>query len=406
MYQKKSKKAREEKGSPPREARRICYTRTGEIMKILRLFLLLFLSSAVAACGAFVNEADATLLRLDMTLDGYLNTSTAITVYHPIDFDAASLREEIEQFLQEADVIYSAYAPGSEMYRVNQIAYGQVVEISDLLTTAIQVSLEYAELSNGLFDPTILPLVLLWGIDGSSFFLGGRIPTQEEIDAVLPLIDYRQVELDVANQTVTYLKPGIQLDLGGFSKGFVTAQIVDLLIDKGIEHAMINIGSSSQMTIGSRVEPLLNSNPPRFIPQTEAWRIGTKDPFDPISLQPSIVGIFGLSNLALSSSGSSQQYFEQGGRRYHHLFDPFTGFPVDNELIVVQVISDDPVGIDPLSTLVYLLGLEEGYRLVESLPGVEAVFITYDKRIFTTSGFGGFDLRDTSYRLGSLTSTK
>ena len=255
-------------------------------------------------------------------------------------------------------------------------------------------------MSNGLFDPTILPLVLLWGIDGSSWFQGGRIPSQEEIDAVLPLIDYRQVQLDVENQTVTYLKPGIQIDLGGFSKGYVTFLIDQLLRERGIQHALINIGSSSQMTIGTRVEALNNQQgAPRFIPQTESWRIGTKDPFDPLGIAPAI-GVFGLTNRALSSSGSSQQFFEKDDRRYHHLFDPFTGYPIDNELIVVQVISDDPVGIDPLSTLVYLLGLEEGVRLIESLDGVEAIFVTYDKRIFTTSGFGTYTLFDSNYRLG------
>jgi thiamine biosynthesis lipoprotein len=84
------------------------------------------------------------------------------------------------------------------------------------------------------------------------------------------------------------------------------------------------------------------------------------------------------------------------------LFDPSTGYPVDNELIVVQVVSEDARGIDPLSTLAYLLGLEAGIRLIESMEGVEAIFITYDKRIFTTSGFGGFTLLDTTYRVGQL----
>jgi FAD:protein FMN transferase len=364
--------------------------------RIIALIMVVFLT----ACTQALNEDDATLYRLDMTFDGYLNTATVITVYHPATVDADQLKVQVERFLQEADVIYSAYSPESELYQVNLRASNEVVSISKELTEAIQVSLEFAELSNGLYDPTVLPLVLLWNIDGTSWFTGGSVPTQAQIDAVLPLIDYRQVVLDEANQTVTYLTPGMQLDLGGFSKGYVTYQIYELLRAQGIEHALINIGSSSQMTIGTRVQPLNNTEgTPRFIPQTEAWRIGTKDPFDPLGIAPAI-GAFGLSNKALSSSGSSQQYFEMDGRRYHHLFDPATGYPVENELIVVQVVSDDPVGIDSLSTLAYLLGLEEGVRLIESLEGVEAIFITYDKRIFTTSGFASFNLFDSTYRVG------
>jgi FAD:protein FMN transferase len=356
----------------------------------------------LAACTPTINEADATLYRLDMTFDGYLNTATVVTVYHPLGFDAEELKRQIERFLQEADVIYSAYSEESELYQVNLRASDEVVSISAELTAAIQGSLEFAALSNGLYDPTVLPLVLLWNIDGTSWFRGGQVPTQAQIDAVLPLIDYRQVILDEANQTVTYQIKGMKLDLGGFSKGFVTNQIYELLLEQGIEHALVNVGSSSQMTIGTRVIPLNNSEGrPRFVPQSEAWRIGTKDPFDPIGIAPAI-GVFGLSNKALSSSGSSQQFFESDGRRYHHLFDPSTGYPVDNELIVVQVVSDDARGIDPLSTLAYLLGLEEGIRLIESMDGVEALFITYDKRIFTTSGFAGFTLLDTTYRVGQL----
>lgn len=364
--------------------------------RIIAVMLVAFL----AACTSSINEDDATLYRLDMTFDGYLNTATIVTVYHPAGFDADGLKAQVERFLQEANVIYSAYSKESEMYQVNLRASDEVVSISPKLTEAIKVSLEFAELSKGLYDPTVLPLVLLWNIDGTSWFTGGRVPTQTQIDAVLPLIDYRQVILDEANQTVTYLTKGMQLDLGGFSKGYVTYQIYELLLAQGVEHALVNIGSSSQMTIGTRVEPLNNTEGlPRFVPQTEPWRIGTKDPFDPIGIAPAI-GSFGLSNKGLSSSGSSQQFFEFEGRRYHHLFDPSTGYPIANELIVVQVVSDDPVGIDSLSTLIYLLGLEEGIRLVESLEGVEAIFITYDKEIFLTSGFAPFNLFDSTYRIG------
>ena len=400
MYQISRQKASKQKGFHP------CFQCVFVIlyvvnnMKKYQRILGVFILVLLVACTPGINEEDATLFRLDMTFDGYLNSATIVTVYHPAGFDTEGLKAQVEGFLQEANVIYSAYSEQSEMYQVNERASDDIVSISPELTEAIRVSLEFAELSNGLYDPTVLPLVLLWNIDGSSWFTGGSVPTQAQIDAVLPLIDYRQVVLDEVNQTVTYLTKGMKLDLGGFSKGYVTYQIYELLLDAGIEHALINIGSSSQMTIGTRVEPLNNAEgTPRFIPQTEAWRIGTKDPFDPIGIAPAI-GSFGLSNKALSSSGSSQQYFEVDGRRYHHLFDPSTGYPVDNELIVVQVVSEDPVGIDSLSTLVYLLGLEEGLRLIESLDGVEAIFITYDKEIFHTSGFAAFNLFDSTYRIG------
>lgn len=370
-------------------------------MNLLKRFLLIGILVFISACDAPEASEGPLLSRYDMTFDEYLNTVSVISIFHEEGFDTLQFRNDVEAFLAEADQIYSAYSPGAEMYEVNLVADQGPTPISPELVVAIRESLYYAELSNGLFDPTILPLVELWGIDGSSWFTGGEVPTQAEIDEALALIDYTQVILDETNQTVEYLIEGMRFDLGGYSKGYIAYELREMILAAGINHAMINIGSSSQLTIGNRAIAV-NDDKTQFQGTNQAWQIGTKDPFDPFGINPSPIGSFGLLNKALSSSGSSQQYFEQDGRRYHHLYDPFTGYPVDNNLIVVQVMSDDPIGVDPLSTLIYLMGLEEGYEFVESLEGVEAIFITYDRRIFKTSGFGNYDLWDDNYRIGAL----
>ena len=368
---------------------------------LLKRFLLVGILLFVSACESPEATEGPLLTRYDMTFDEYLNTVSVISIFHEEGFDAPGFRSEVDAFLEEADQIYSAYSPGAEMYEVNLRADQGPMPISLELVIAIRESLYYAELSNGLFDPTILPLVELWGIDGSSWFLGGEVPSQSEIDEALALIDYTQVILDEEAQTVEYLVEGMRFDLGGYSKGFIAYELRDMILAAGIEHAMINIGSSSQLTIGNRAIAV-DEEKVIFQGTDQEWQIGTKDPFDPFGINPSPIGSFGLLNKALSSSGSSQQFFEQDGRRYHHLYNPFTGYPVDNNLIVVQVISDDPIGVDPLSTLIYLMGLEEGYEFVESLEGVEAIFITYDRRIFKTSGFGSYELWDDNYRIGAL----
>lgn len=355
----------------------------------------------MSACDSPEATEGPILTRYDMTFDEYLNTVSVVSIFHEEGFDAPAFAVEVETFLQTADTIYSAYSPGAEMYEVNLRADQGPTPVSEELFIAIEESLYYAELSQGLFDPTILPLVELWGIDGSSWFTGGQVPAQADIDEALALIDYTQVILDETNQTVEYLIEGMRFDLGGYSKGYIAYELRDMILNAGVNHAMINIGSSSQLTIGNRAVAI-NDEETQYQAANQAWQIGTKDPFDPFGINPSPIGSFGLLNKALSSSGSSQQYFEQDGRRYHHLYDPNTGYPVDNNLIVVQVISDDPIGVDPLSTLIYLMGLEAGYEFVESLDGVEAIFITYDRRIFKTSGFGNFDLWDDNYRIGAL----
>lgn len=351
--------------------------------------LLLLLIILLAGCS----KSDGDLYRYEFISDSYLDTVTKVLIYHEKNFDVEALEDGILDILRETHQVYDSHSPGTEISDLNENAHLAPVVASEDLYNVIKRAIEVAGESNGAYDPTISPLTNLWAIDDDSKWVPREsIPTEEEIQAALEFVDYTQVELNDADRSVFFKKEGITLDLGGISKGYITLLLRDYIVDQGIEHAIINVGQSSQLPIGTRcAEKEVNENGTVYMATEDAWKIGTTDPFDLFGFNPPVGG-FPLSDLALSSSGSAQRYFMFEDTRYHHIFDTETGYPVDNNLILIQVKSSDIVGIDAISTMLYVMGYDAAIEYIESHEELEALFITYDKEVYLSSGFGTFDI--------------
>ncbi|XMB67426.1 FAD:protein FMN transferase [Mycoplasmatota bacterium zrk1] len=376
--------------------------------KIITIMFLLLL------VGCSKDEYDGLLYKYVGIYDEYLNTTTYITIYHNenyykkyenkvddgVKFSDIVEFQGIEDILLESHNVFDAHSNESELGKLNNFAHIAPVKISEELYDMIKQALHFAEISDGAYDPTVGPLADLWGIDETSWFMGGTIPTESAINDTLELVDYKKVIIDDVNKTVFYEQEGVKLDLGGIVKGYVTERIRDYLTSKGVNNGIVNVGSSSQLTIGTRcvASEELNGEVTLYEDTGNPWNIGTSDPFDLWAMNDPI-GVFPLVDKALSTSGSALQFFEKDGERYHHIFDTKTGYPVDNELIVVQLQSDNLVGVDAVSTMIYVLGLEAGMEYIESIDGMDAIFITYDKEIYISSGFDGYKITTGGYNL-------
>lgn len=356
--------------------------------------LLLILMLLLAGC----QEQNTNLYKQTFTYDQYLDTITFITIYHYEDQDIEALEEGIVQILKDTNQIYDSHSETSELGILNQTAHIAPVEVSDDLFKIVKMGIDYAVESDGAYDPTIAPLADLWAIDDDSKWVArDSLPTEDDIQLALSNVDYSKVIIDEVNQTVFYSQVGIKLDLGGIAKGYITSLLKDFIVESGVNNGIVNVGSSSQLPIGTRVVEKDATGESVVYEDTGAgWRIGTSDPYDILGFRAPI-GIFPLLDVALSSSGSSQRYFEFEGERYHHIFDTKTGYPVNNDLILIQVKSDDIVGIDALSTMLYVYGYEKALEYIETHDGVEALFITYDREVYFSSGFGEFDVISEDY---------
>ncbi|HHX22603.1 MAG TPA: FAD:protein FMN transferase, partial [Thermoanaerobacterales bacterium] len=200
----------------------------------------------------------------------------------------------------------------------------------------------------------------------------------EEINLALKLVDYRKVELNENENSVFLKTPGMAIDLGGIAKGFAADEVVRILKENGVESAIADLGGNLYV-IGSK-------------PNGMPWNIGIQNPFN---IRGSIFATVKVSDKTLVSSGPYERYFEENGETYHHILDTRTGFPVDNGLMGITIISDSSIDADALSTSVFALGLVEGMKFIEEKKGVDAVFVTSDYMVYTTSGIEKYNFEIT-----------
>nr|WP_275450135.1 FAD:protein FMN transferase [Thermoclostridium stercorarium] len=298
-----------------------------------------------------------------------------ITIYNKNSQDVMS---ELFDKIQAFENKFSKYAEDSEISQINNNA-GTYVNVSEDTFELIEQSLYFSEISDGLFDISIGPLVDLWGINQEN----PRVPTQREIDLAKEKIGYRNISLNRENMSVSVAE-GMSLDTGAIAKGFITDRLVSVLRERKIESALLNLGGNLYL-YGTK-------------PDGSDWTIGIRDPF---GLQGDYMATVSLKDTSIVTSGIYERYFEADGKRYHHILNPKTGYPEDNELASVSIISPSSTMCDGLSTTCFLLGLGKGMELIESLENAEAIMITRDKKVYLSSGLKNgkipFKLVDTNY---------
>ncbi len=303
----------------------------------------------------------------------YFDTIITITLYGTDDeshIDACfSLAKEYEDML-------SATIPESEISKINANA-GNYVTVSDETLSLIEQGITYGDLSNGRFDITIGKISELWNISEISKNIDNTdkktnasvLPSDKEIKDALAHVDYQKIQIDGNRVMLTDMES--KLDLGGIAKGYIADRMKELLLERGIRSAIINLGGNIQ-TIGSHSDG-------------SAYTIGIQKPFDETG---ATIAILKIKDQSVVSSGIYERYYRIEDTIYHHIINPHTGYPYDNDLYEVTIISNNSVDGDALSTTCFALGLEEGMALIESLENTEAVFITNDFAIHTTSGIG------------------
>lgn len=291
-----------------------------------------------------------------------LNTFNTITLYGT---DDTSYFEEIYNEVERLENKLSMHISGSEVALINDNAGVQPVKVSTETFEVIAKSIEYATLSEGFFDITIGPLVTLWGIGTES----PRVPEQAEIDAALQLIDFKNIILDHENITVFLTEKNMSIDLGAIAKGYIADKAAEKIIDLGLKSAIINFGGNVVL-VGEK-------------PDGTAFQVGIQEPDASIG---GILGTITAKDISLVTSGDYERYFVQDDTRYHHILDPYTGYPTDNNLKAVAIITHRSFDADALSTAVLLQGLDKGMAMIDSLDDVEAIFITKEHVIYLTEG--------------------
>lgn len=264
---------------------------------------------------------------------------------------------------------------------VNKSSGIQPIKVDDDTFTIVKKGIKYSNLSNGLFDITIGPLVKLWSIGLPE----ERVPSKEEIESVLRYINYEDIELNENDKSIFLKNPNMIIDLGGIAKGYAADEISEVLTNNDVNSAIIDLGGNVY-THGTKITG-------------EDWNIGIQNPLDS---RGNVLGTIKANNKSIVTSGTYERFIEQNGVKYHHILNPKTGYPYDNNISGISIISDQSMDGDALSTSVFAMGVEDGLVFIESQPGVEAIFVTTDKKVYLSSGMKNvFNLTNTDFQIAN-----
>lgn len=303
----------------------------------------------------------------------YFDTIINITVYDTNTSLANDALEQCFELAQQYENLFSRTVEGSDVWNINH-AQGKPVNVHPETLDLLQSALDYAELTDGQVDPTIATLSALWNfsennVSADSVF----IPDALSIQQALSHVDYRKVQIDTQKGSVTMTDPAASLDLGFIAKGYIADKMRSLLLSCGVEHALLDLGGNI-LAVGGK---------PDSKGDVRAFQIGIRKPF---SEEGEALLVLPVIDKSVVSSGNYERYFEKDGIIYHHILDTSTGYPVQNHLLQVTILSDLSLEGDALSTTCYVLGLEKGMHLIESIPNVEAIFVTDDYELHYSSG--------------------
>lgn len=308
-----------------------------------------------------------------------LGTINEVTLYDVNKKTGEKILEECGSILMDIDNKMSNTIKSSDVSKINKNAGKAYTKVSKDTYYVIKKSIEFSNISNDTFDISVGPLIDLWSIGTDN----AKVPNKEEIENILPLVDYSKILLNDENLSVKLSEENMKIDLGGIAKGYAADKIYDYLKSENIKSAIINLGGNI-LTLGSK-----NNDQP--------FSIGIQDPTMP---RGNSIGNIKVSNKSVVTSGIYERYIEKDNKIYHHMLNPHTGYPFENNLNSVTIVSDESIICDALSTTTFGLGLDNGMKLIESLDNVDAIFITKDKKIYLSSNLKDkFNLTDTSFSI-------
>lgn len=330
-------------------------------MKRIKIIGMLLLSTTLlSACG--------TPLQTEIEVERYEATTFAMDTVMTFSIYAKNgdeLMTDTEQEIRRLENLFSVTLAQSEVSKINANAGGEGVLISEDTEEILLDAIEMSKLTEGAFDIGVYPLVKEWG-----FTLEGEqhVPTQEEIDAQLANIEINELTVDLNNHMATLGKEGMAIDLGGIAKGYATDRIVEIFKENGVESGFFSLGGNVYL-IGHKENG-------------DKWKTALANPLT----ADNYVGMIKGTDTSIITSGGYQRYFEEDGKKYHHIIDPSTGYPAESGLVSVTIICASGAKGDCLSTALFIMGLEESLELWRESDDFEAIFITEDGRVVATEG--------------------
>ncbi|HEY6484438.1 MAG TPA: FAD:protein FMN transferase [Steroidobacteraceae bacterium] len=262
--------------------------------------------------------------------------------------------------MRRIDALMSRYKPHSQLSQINDRAVQEPVQVDPELFDLIKLSTHYSQITEGAFDITYASV-------GHLYDYPHHIrPTEAQIKAALPAVNWRNMLLDPVHHTVRFEHQGMRIDLGGIGKGYAVDRGIAILQARGIEHAVVSAGGDSRI-IGDRMG--------------RPWLVAIRHPDDPNK----VVTRIPIINSAMSTSGDYERYFDENGVRYHHIIDPRTGHSA-SKVRSATILGPTATQTDGMSKTAFVLGPEKALEIINRMPEYDAIFVCPDGRVLYSNG--------------------
>jgi thiamine biosynthesis lipoprotein len=296
-----------------------------------------------------------------------MGTSVDMKVWSDREKEAREAMDAAHAEIVRLERMMTTWREDSEVARINASAGGAAVPVSHELLEVLQGAREIYDASGGVFDITFYGLKGLWHFDQDAT---NDIPSEDAIKARLPLIDGSKVELDATKSTVRLPTKGMLINLGGIAKGYAVDRAARVLADRGFTDVVVQAGGDLLVRGRKGLDP---------------WRVGIRDPR---GTPDNYFAVAAIHDAAFSTAGDYERGFVKDGKRYHHILDPRTGHPAD-ACRSVTVFAPDALTADELDDAIFILGPEKGLPLVEARPGVGAVVVDKDNKVWVSKRLAG-----------------
>jgi thiamine biosynthesis lipoprotein len=297
---------------------------------------------------------------IERVQDGIMGTRIAVELWAQDPVQGRAAIEAVLEEMRRIDRDMSTYKPDSELSLVNAMAAQRPVRVSAELFELLSTALDYSRVTDGAFDITYASV-------GHLYDFRQRVhPSDRQIAAALPGINYHHVLLDRESRSVTFARPGVRIDLGGIGKGHAVDRGIAVLRARGIEHALVTAGGDSRI-IGDRFG--------------KPWVVGIRHP----DRKDEVIARIPLEDAAISTSGDYERYFDEDGVRYHHIIDPGTGRSA-SKVRSATIIGPTATRTDGLSKTAFVLGPERALEIYNRLQDVDAILVTPEGQVLYTKG--------------------
>lgn len=274
--------------------------------------------------------------------------------------------ESVEEEAGRLEKLLSRFEIESDVSRVNFSAGKRSEKLSSETCGIIKRAIRFSEISSGAFDVTVGPLIDLWDYKNAT-----SPPGTERIMEALSLVDFREISVSEKELSIKLSREGQSIDLGGIAKGYASDRFMEIFKGWGVRSAFSNIGGNVS-TLGAK-------------PDGSPWRVGIRHP-----RKEELMGVVETEGDAVVTSGDYERFFiDEEGNRYHHILNPFTGFPAVSGFISATVIAKSSLDADALSTALFVAGLEKGEAILKICPWCEAVLVDSNLSVYITKGLKG-----------------